>query len=283
MRPEFDFSDGYIEEIATRSIEEDVGPGDLTADLVPNVQVQAVLKSRDEAVLAGSVFFDEVFRLVDTGVTVQWHLEDGNSVRPEDELCTVSGPSHSVLTGERSAINLLQTLSGTATETRRYVDIVKGTGARILDTRKTIPGLRLAQKYAVRCGGGHNHRIGLYDGILIKENHLRSEISIDQVIRSAKERAGENLLIEIEVESLDELQTALDAGAPRVLLDNFSLDQLIQAVAITDGRAELEASGGIDEKSLRAIAESGVDFISIGALTKNVTATDFSLLVRQSQ
>jgi len=281
MRPEFDFSDGYIEEIATRSIEEDVGPGDLTADLVPNVRVQAVLKSRDEAVLAGSAFFDEVFRLVDTGVTVQWHLEDGNSVRPGDELCTVSGPSHSVLTGERSAINLLQTLSGTATETRRYIDIVKGTGVRILDTRKTIPGLRLAQKYAVRCGGGHNHRIGLFDGILIKENHLRSEISIDQVIRSAKERAGENLLIEIEVESLDELQTAVDAGAPRVLLDNFSLDQLKQAVAITDGRAELEASGGIDEKSLRAIAETGVDFISIGALTKNVTATDFSLLVRQ--
>ena len=283
MRPEFNFSDGYVEEIATRSIEEDVGSGDLTADLVPNVQVQAVLKSRDEAVLAGSAFFDEVFRLVDTGVTVQWHLEDGNSVRPEDELCTVSGPSHSVLTGERSAINLLQTLSGTATETRRYVDIVKGTGARILDTRKTIPGLRLAQKYAVRCGGGHNHRIGLYDGILIKENHLRSEISIDQVIRSAKERAGEDLLIEIEVESLDELQNALDAGAPRVLLDNFSLDQLKQAVAITDGRAELEASGGIDEKSLRATAETGVDFISIGALTKNVTATDFSLLVRQGQ
>ena len=184
-----------------------------------------------------------------------------------------------MLTAERSAINLLQTLSGTATRTRRYVDIVADTGVRILDTRKTIPGLRLAQKYAVLCGGGHNHRKGLYDGILIKENHLRNAVTIKDIVRQARAGAGEDVFVEIEVENLAELQAALDAGAPRILLDNFSITDLQQAVATNAGRALLEASGGIDESTLRAVAATGVDYISVGTITKDIVATDFSLLV----
>lgn len=279
MKNESDLPGGYVTLIARRALEEDVGSGDLTAGLVPNVPVEAVLVGRDAAVLAGSEFFDEVFRLVDEQIRVDWKLNDGDDIRPGDEICAVNGPSRAVVTGERSAINLLQTLSGTATEARRCVDIVRGTGARILDTRKTIPGLRLAQKYAVRCGGGHNHRIGLFDGILIKENHLSSDISIEEAIRRAREQAEGDLLVEIEVENLEQLGRALAAGAPRVLLDNFSIDQLKAAVAETGGRAELEASGGINEDTLRAVAETGVDFISIGAITKNLRAADFSLRV----
>lgn len=279
MSTGFSFPDGYISSTARHALEEDVGPGDLTAELVPDVQVEARLISREQTVLAGAAFFDEVFRQVDCEIEVQWHMEDGLVTRPGDQVCTLSGRSHPVLTGERSAINLLQTLSGTATSTRHYVDLVSGTGARVLDTRKTIPGLRLAQKYAVLCGGGHNHRIGLFDGILIKENHLRSDISIEDAIRNARERAEGNLLIEIEVENMEQLRAALDAGAPRVLLDNFSPDQLREAVSLTGGRALLEASGGIDESSVRAVAETGVDFISIGAITKHVIAADFSLLI----
>ncbi len=279
MRPRFKFPDGYITTIAKRAIDEDIGSGDLTADLIPDAPLQARLISRESAVLAGSDFFDEAFRLLDGGIDVRWNTEDGRTVQSGDELCVVTGRAHPVLSGERSAINLLQTLSGTATQTRRYVDLVAGTNARVLDTRKTIPGLRLAQKYAVLCGGGHNHRIGLFDGILIKENHLRSETTIEQLIDNAKQRSRDDLLIEIEVENLTELQAALDAGAPRILLDNFSVERLEQAVALTAGRALLEASGGIDDNTLRAIAETGVDFISIGAITKNVIATDFSLLV----
>ncbi len=279
MRPRFKFPDGYITTIAKRAIDEDIGSGDLTADLIPDAPLEARLVSRESAVLAGSDFFDEAFRLLDGGIDVRWNTEDGRTVQSGDELCVVTGRAHPVLSGERSAINLLQTLSGTATQTRRYVDLVAGTNARVLDTRKTIPGLRLAQKYAVLCGGGYNHRIGLFDGILIKENHLRSETTIEQLIANAKQRSRGDLLIEIEVENLTELQAALDAGAPRILLDNFSVERLEQAVALTAGRALLEASGGIDDNTLRAIAETGVDFISIGAMTKNVIATDFSLLV----
>jgi len=279
MRPRFKFPHGYITTIAKRAIDEDIGSGDLTADLIPDVPLEARLVSRESAVLAGSDFFDEAFRLLDGGIDVRWNTEDGRTVQSGDELCVVTGRAHPVLSGERSAINLLQTLSGTATQTRRYVDLVAGTNARVLDTRKTIPGLRLAQKYAVLCGGGHNHRIGLFDGILIKENHLRSETTIERLIGNAKQRSRDDLLIEIEVENLTELQAALDAGAPRILLDNFSVERLKQAVALTAGRALLEASGGVDENTLRAIAETGVDFISIGAMTKNVIATDFSLLV----
>ncbi len=279
MRPRFKFPDGYITTIAKRAIDEDIGSGDLTADLIPDAPLKARLISRESAVLAGSDFFDEAFRLLDGGIDVRWNTEDGRTVQSGDELCVVTGRAHPVLSGERSAINLLQTLSGTATQTRRYVDLIAGTNARVLDTRKTIPGLRLAQKYAVLCGGGHNHRIGLFDGILIKENHLRSETTIEQLIGNAKQRSRDDLLIEIEVENLTELQAALDAGAPRILLDNFSVERLEQAVALTAGRALLEASGGVDENTLRAIAETGVDFISIGAMTKNVIATDFSLLV----
>jgi nicotinate-nucleotide pyrophosphorylase (carboxylating) len=279
MRPRFKFPDRYITTIAKRAIDEDIGSGDLTADLIPDVPLEARLVSRESAVLAGSDFFDEAFRLLDGGIDVRWNTEDGRTVQSGDELCVVTGRAHPLLSGERSAINLLQTLSGTATQTRRYVDLLAGTNARVLDTRKTIPGLRLAQKYAVLCGGGHNHRIGLFDGILIKENHLRSETTIEQLIANAKQRSRGDLLIEIEVENLTELQAALDAGAPRILLDNFSVERLEQAVALTAGRALLEASGGVDENTVRAIAETGVDFISIGAMTKNVIAADFSLLV----
>jgi nicotinate-nucleotide pyrophosphorylase (carboxylating) len=277
MKPEFDFPQGYITTVARRALEEDVGAGDLTAELVPDVRVEARLLSRNRSVVAGAAFFDEVFRCLDEDIGVAWQVEDGQTTCPDDVLCTVSGRSHPILTGERSAINLLQTLSGTATQTRRFADIVSGTGARILDTRKTIPGLRLAQKYAVLCGGGHNHRIGLFDGILVKENHLRSDVTIEQVIRDARDRAPGGLLIEIEVENLTQLKTALDAGAPRILLDNFPLERLRQAVEINEGRALLEASGGINESNLRAVAETGVDFISIGAITKNLIAADFSL------
>lgn len=281
MHTEFPFPTGYISDVVRRSLEEDIGPGDLTAQLVPDVPVEARLVCRESAVLAGSTFFDEVFHQIDSEIEVHWQREDGQSTRPGEEICRLFGRSHPLLTGERSAINLLQTLSGTATSTRHCVDLVSGTGARVLDTRKTIPGLRLAQKYAVLCGGGHNHRIGLFDGILIKENHLRSDISIGDVIRNAKERVRGDLLIEIEVENLEQLQAALNAGAHRILLDNFSLDLLREAVSLTGGRALLEASGGIDDSTLRDVAETGVDFISIGAITKNVKAVDFSLqLVR---
>jgi nicotinate-nucleotide pyrophosphorylase (carboxylating) len=216
---------------------------------------------------------------LDDSISVNWKVRDGDRISADRELCTITGPARALLSAERSALNLLQTLSGTATQTRRCVDIVAGTGARILDTRKTIPGLRLAQKYAVVCGGGHNHRMGLYDGILIKENHLCDTVKIRDLVQLAKDRAGAEITVEIEVENLAELQAALEAGAPRILLDNFSVALLQQAVAANAGRAVLEASGGIDESTLRAVAKTGVDHISIGAITKDIIAVDFSMLV----
>ncbi len=269
-----------IAETVRRTLAEDVGSGDLTAALVPaDATVYAVLVTRQAAVLCGSAWFDEVFHQLDPAVRIEWQVRDGDAVEPGQTLCTVSGPARPILTGERSAINLLQTLSATATVTRRYAARVRGTGACVLDTRKTIPGLRLAQKYAVRTGGGHNHRIGLFDGILIKENHIRASGSVGAAVNRAREAADSDILVEVEVETLEQLDEAIAAGATRILLDNFDVAGLRDAVARTAGRAELEASGNVTLANLRSIAETGVDFISIGALTKNIQAVDLSLRI----
>ncbi|WP_457666388.1 carboxylating nicotinate-nucleotide diphosphorylase [Thiolapillus sp.] len=262
----------------SRALEEDVGKGDLTAALVPrNHPVQAQLICRQQAVLSGIAWVEEAFRQVDSGVALEWHLTDGDRLNENQLLCSLHGAAASLLTAERTGLNFLQTLSGTATVTAAYVEAVRGTGVNILDTRKTLPGLRLAQKYAVTCGGGVNHRIGLYDAILIKENHIAAAGSIAAVLSKTR-HLHPDVSIEIEVENLDELEQALEAGARRVLLDNFSLQQLREAVKLNGGAARLEASGGVSLDSIRAIAETGVDDISVGALTKDVRAVDFSLL-----
>jgi nicotinate-nucleotide pyrophosphorylase (carboxylating) len=260
------------------ALTEDVGSGDITAGLIPpDAIAHAGVISREEAVLCGSAWFDEVFRQIDPRVSIAWTARDGDRVRSNQPLCTLRGPARSVLTGERTALNFLQTLSGTATTTHDYVRAVHGTGAIILDTRKTIPGLRLAQKYAVTCGGGRNHRIGLYDGILIKENHIMASGSIAAAMRAAREQAHGDMLLEVEVENLEQLRQALEAGAQRLLLDNFTIDALRKAVQAVAGRARLEASGGITLENIRAFAETGVDFISLGSLTKHIRAIDLSL------
>lgn len=260
-----------------RALAEDVGSGDLTADLLPADRIgQAKVIVREQAVVCGQAWFDEVFRQVDPRVTVEWLVKDGDSVEADQQLCRLEGPVRALFTGERSALNFLQLLSGTATVARRYADAVAGTKTRILDTRKTVPGLRLAQKYAVRCGGASNHRIGLYDAILIKENHIYAAGSIAKALEEAR-RLHPNVPTEIEVETLEQLEEALQAGAKQILLDNFSLDDLRQAVALTAGRATLEASGNMELDRLRAVAETGVDFISVGALTKHVRAIDLSM------
>ena len=259
------------------ALAEDVGQGDLTASLIPEgARSTAHVRCRDNAVIAGIPWFDEVMAQVDSGIDVVWSCRDGDSVSADTVICQMNGPSASLLTAERSALNFLQTLSAVATKTARYVSLVKGTEAKVLDTRKTIPGMRLAQKYAVVCGGGHNHRIGLYDAILIKENHIAAAGSVAAALQAAYEKHPQ-VEIEIEIETLDQLAEALDAGAKRVLLDNLDNDQLIQAVDLNAGRARLEASGGVDDSTVRQIAETGVDDISIGGLTKDVKAVDFSM------
>jgi len=263
------------------ALAEDVGSGDLTAALVPAERNgRARIITREAAVLAGRPYVDEVFRQVDPRVEVEWHASDGDPVAPDQVLYRLSGPARSLLTGERTALNFVQSLSGTATATRRYADAIAGLPCRILDTRKTIPGLRNAQKYAVLCGGGTNHRIGLYDGILIKENHIIAAGSIAAAVAAARS-SGARVPVEVEVESLDELRQALAAGADMALLDEFSLDDLRAAVAMNRAHAQgpmkLEASGGITLESLRAIAETGVDFISVGSLTKHLRAVDLSM------
>ena len=270
-----------ITETVQRALAEDVGPGDLTAALIPaGTQSEAQVVTRAAAVLCGTAWFDEVFRQVDMRVNVTWNVRNGDTIRPEQILCSLRGPARALLTGERSALNFLQLLSGTATMTRKYVDAVRGTRAVILDTRKTIPGLRRAQKYAVTCGGGQNHRLGLYDAILIKENHIAAAGSIAAALRAAKASALKGVTVEIEVEDLDQLREALEAGAERILLDNFSVEELKEAVLEASGRAKLEASGGINLDNIRTIAETGVDFISIGDITKNVGAVDLSMRFR---
>ena len=268
----------------TDALAEDVGSGDLTAALVDDdAIVGATIIARQPLMLAGHHWADEVFHQLDESIQVDWYIEDGQHAEPDDVVCKLVGPAQGLLTGERTALNFLQTLSATATTTAAYVAAIDGTGARVLDTRKTLPGLRLAQKYAVRCGGGENHRAGLFDAILIKENHIRSAGSIREALQRAQQQGAE-VLIEIEVESQQELREALDAGAARILLDNFSIADLRESVRINGEYgyvgAELEASGNITLDSIRDVAETGVDFISTGALTKNICAIDLSMLLR---
>ena len=267
----------YVEAMVKQALAEDVGSGDVTANLIPaGTHASARVISRDAGVMCGAAFVDEVFVQLDPTLVVDWHTKDGESINEEDLLFTVSGDARAILTGERTALNFLQLLSGTATRAHQFAQRVEGTGVRLLDTRKTIPGLRLAQKYAVHCGGCHNHRIGLYDAYLIKENHIEASGGIAPAVSAAR-KATPDIPVEVEVETLDELRLALDAGADRIMLDNFDLDSLREAVTITDGNAELEASGNVSEATLEAIASTGVDFISIGALTKSVTPLDLSM------
>lgn len=267
-----------IERNVLAALMEDVGNGDLTAQLMPGGhQAQGIVIARQDAILAGQAWFDACFRHLDPNAEVLWTADDGERIHAGQSLCEIRAETRALLTAERAALNFLQTLSGTATTTRRYVDAVIGTGARIVDTRKTLPGLRLAQKYAVRCGGGTNHRLGLYDGILIKENHIIAAGGVAPALEQARKLAGGQVFIQIEVENLDQLAEALDCGATMVLLDNMDLVQMRQAVGLTAGRAELEASGGIRLDAVRAIAETGVDRISIGGLTKDLRAIDLSL------
>jgi len=266
-----------IREQVRLALAEDVGSGDRTAALIPtDAQMQAQLISREGAIICGTAWVDEVFRQLDPGIELKWQVRDGDKVAPDQLLCLLSGSGRALLTGERTAMNYLQTLSATATLAGRYADAVAGTGVRVLDSRKTIPGLRLQQKYAVTCGGCHNHRVGLFDAILIKENHIMAAGSIAASIAAAIKEAPD-LEIEIEVEDLDELEQALAAGAKRVLLDNFDLQMLGQAVQVNQGRARLEASGNVNLETIRPIAETGVDDISVGGLTKDIKAVDLSM------
>lgn len=260
-----------------RALEEDVGSGDVTAVLVSSrVHANAVVISREAAVLCGCAWFEEVFKQLDGRVEVHWRVRDGDPVASGQSLCELDGPARALLTGERTALNFLQTLSGTATAARQHADAVTGLPTVVLDTRKTVPGLRSAQKYAVAIGGCRNHREGLFDGILIKENHLRALGSVTEAVTAAKSRFP-NLPVEVEVETVEQLQEAVAAGADQVLLDNFDLPRLRQAVTVNAGRARLEASGGITLENLRGIAETGVDTISLGSLTKNLRAIDLSM------
>ena len=262
---------------AANALDEDVGSGDISAALIDaDSRLETELLLREDAVLCGCQWFDEVFRQCDERIEVRWQAGDGDAITANSVVCEVSGPARGLLTAERSAINFLQTLSGTATLTRSYADRVRHTGCRILDTRKTIPQLRVAQKYAVLCGGGSNHRIGLFDAYLIKENHLAAGGGIGATVARARQMHADRFL-EVEVEDLEQLQQAIDAGVDRALLDNFSIDDMQKAVALNRKRIELEASGNIGLEQLAEVAETGVDFISIGALTKNLRAIDFSL------
>jgi nicotinate-nucleotide pyrophosphorylase (carboxylating) len=262
---------------------EDVGTGDLTGMLVPaEGRSTARVVVREDAVLCGAPWFEGVMLAVDGGISITWHYAEGDMMKADSAVCTLEGPSRALLTGERAALNFLQLLSGVATATRRYAQVVEGTSARVLDTRKTLPGLRLAQKYAVRVGGGANQRMALYDGILIKENHIAAAGGITAALVAAKRvaaDAGAGVTIQVEVENLAELEEALAAGATSVLLDNFDLDMMRAAVKLNAGRALLEGSGGVNLDTVRGIAETGVDRISIGSLTKDVRATDYSLRI----
>ncbi len=263
------------------AIFEDLGGGDLTAQLVPQTaSAKAIVVAREAMTVAGQPWVNEVFRQLDPDVVVEWMCNDGDRVPADSEIFILNGPARAILSGERTALNFLQSLSATATTTARYVEAVAGTKVRVLDTRKTIPGLRLAQKYAVRCGGGENHRIGLFDAILIKENHIISSGSITAAVSAAR-KLHSGLAVEVEVESIAELREALAAGADRMLLDNFDIADLQHAVDVNQEEgnppADLEASGGITLDTIRAIAETGVDYISVGALTKHIRAVDLSM------
>ncbi|MFI3155483.1 MAG: carboxylating nicotinate-nucleotide diphosphorylase [Methylococcaceae bacterium] len=260
-------------------LEEDVGSGDITAAIIAEAMTaEAEVVTRENMVLCGQAWFDAVFKSLDKSVNISWLAAEGEAVEKDALLCKLSGSARSLLTGERSALNLLQTLSATATVARQYADAVSGTGCKVLDTRKTIPGLRNAQKYAVACGGCYNHRIGLYDGVLIKENHIIAAGSIGRAIRAARELTS--VPVEVEVESIQEFLAAVAAKPDRIMLDNFSLEELAEAVKLNSGAIELEASGNIGLGNIRAVAETGVDYISIGALTKHVRAVDLSMRIK---
>jgi nicotinate-nucleotide pyrophosphorylase (carboxylating) len=262
----------------TRALQEDLGTGDITARLVPaDRPATARLMTRQSGVLCGVEWFRRTFEELDPDVEIFWHHGDGDDIVANSSLCEITGNARALLTGERTAMNFVQLLSGVATKTRLYVRAVEGTRARIYDTRKTLPGLRIAQKFAVRAGGGQNHRIGLYDGILLKENHLLAAGGVRPAVQAALREVPPDTLLQVEVETLDQLREALGAGARLVLLDNFDLPKMREAVALAGDRAELEASGGVSLKTVRAIAETGVHRISIGALTKDVEALDLSM------
>jgi len=266
-----------ITETVAFALKEDIGSGDITAQLIPVTQTaKARIITRENAVICGTEWVNEVFRQIDSSVTIHWHVADGDAVKPDQLLFELAGSARSLLTGERTALNFLQLLSGTATICNSYADIVAHTQVRLLDTRKTIPGLRTAQKYAVTCGGCHNHRIGLYDAFLIKENHIAACGGISAAISAAREIAP-GKPVEVEVESLAELEIALAGNADIIMLDNFSLADMKAGVELTAGRAKLEASGNVDTSTLAGIAETGVDYISIGALTKHAQAVDLSM------
>ena len=269
-----------VETDVARALAEDVGSGDLTARLIPAQQTaRARVITREPAVIAGQPWFDACFRALDPDCVIDWRVSEGDAVAAASVLVEISGNARALLTAERPALNFLQTLSAVATATRPYVEAVRGTHAAIMDTRKTLPGLRLAQKYAVRIGGGQNQRIGLFDGILIKENHIAAAGGIAPVLEAAFRLAEGTASVQIEVENLDELEQALAAGAPLILLDNFSLADMREAVRLTAGRAQLEASGNITLETVRAVAETGVDRISVGSLTKHIRAVDLSMRI----
>lgn len=263
----------------TPYLAEDIGTGDITAAIIPEgTYAEAEVMTREDMVLCGQAWFDAVFKQLNPDIQIDWQVQDGDNVAKNTLLCKLQGSARALLTGERTALNLLQTLSATATVARQYAEAVKGTNCKVLDTRKTIPALRDAQKYAVKCGGCYNHRIGLYDGVLIKENHIMAAGSIAKAVQTARELS--TVAVEVEVESLEQLQEALAAKPDRIMLDNFSLDDLRSAVALTEGSVELEASGNIDLTNIRTIADTGVDFISIGALTKHIKAVDLSMRIK---
>ncbi len=267
-----------IENNVALALAEDIGAGDWTAQLIPaDATAAARIICRDEAVICGAPWLDACFRKLDPAVHIEWSIREGERVAAGRKLCAIQGMARALLTGERTALNFVQLLSAVATTTRRYVDMVAGTHATIVDTRKTLPGLRIAEKYAVRMGGGVNHRIGLYDAILIKENHIAAAGNLIAAVRSARNLAPPDVWIEVEVETFEQLEQAISAGAKMILLDNMSPPQMREAVAIAAGRAKLEASGGITLANVREIAETGVDRISIGSLTKDIKAVDLSM------
>jgi len=273
-----------IEQMVSQALTEDVnsvdGGVDITAELISVQQnVKASLICREQGILCGQDWFAEVFKQLDASVEINWSAKDGDQLTADTEICQIQGPARAILTGERSAMNLLQTLSGTATSTSHYVAKLKNTHCRLLDTRKTIPGFRLAQKYAVTCGGGHNHRIGLFDAFLIKENHILACGGIHKAVQQANSNHPEHP-VEVEVENLRELEQALAAGADVIMLDNFSNDDKITAVKLTAGKAALEASGDITLETIEDVAKTGVDYISVGAITKHIKALDLSLRVK---
>ena len=264
-----------IQLVVANALAEDIGGGDLTANLIAdNARSTARVICRNKAILCGRPWFDEVFLQLDSDIDIEWRFDDGRRMQPDDVVCTLSGPTRPILTGERTALNFLQTLSGTATRVNIFSQLIAEHPAQILDTRKTLPGLRSAQKYAVLCGGGRNHRMGLHDAIMIKENHIIASGSIQDAVKKAKQH---DVPVIVEVENLDELQQAMAAGAERVLIDNFTLPMMREAVLMAKDEVEIEASGGITYSNVKGIAATGVDYISIGSLTKHLTAVDFSM------